>query len=350
MGELGLPRASSTRRSTAARAATTCTARCSPRRWRAAGPAAWRPGSAGTSASRRRRSASSAPRSRSSAGSCPAIKGEKIGALAITEPGAGSDVAGLQDLRAPRRRRVRRERRRRRSSPTACARDFYVTAVKTTQEGGHHGLSFLVLEKGMPGFEVSRKLEKLGWHASDTGELSFSDVRVPDGEPARRGEQGLLPDHGQLPVGADLRWRSARSAGCRPRSSARSSTRRSARRSAARSAASRRSATSSPRWRRRSRPARDLTYHALRLFISGQDALKEVSMAKLFACDAAVEVADEAVQIHGGYGYMREYDVERGAARRAPRPDRRRHRRDHEGDHRQAAGAVGNTLPMWESG
>ena len=57
--------------------------------------------------------------------------------------------------------------------------------------------------------------------------------------------------------------------------------------------------------------ARDLTYQGLRLFITGQDALKEVSMAKLFACRAAVEVADDAVQIHGGYGYMREYDVER---------------------------------------
>ena len=59
------------------------------------------------------------------------------------------------------------------------------------------------------------------------------------------------------------------------------------------------------------RGGRDLTYQGLRLFITGQDALKEVSMAKLFACRAAVEVADEAVQIHGGYGYMREYDVER---------------------------------------
>ena len=59
------------------------------------------------------------------------------------------------------------------------------------------------------------------------------------------------------------------------------------------------------------RGGRDLTYQGLRLFISGQDALKEVSMAKLLACRAAVEVADEAVQIHGGYGYMREYDVER---------------------------------------
>jgi acyl-CoA dehydrogenase len=56
---------------------------------------------------------------------------------------------------------------------------------------------------------------------------------------------------------------------------------------------------------------RDLTYHALRLFVSGQDALQEVSSAKLLACRVAVEVADDAVQLHGGYGYMREYDVER---------------------------------------
>src|SRR3712207_7045412 len=58
--------------------------------------------------------------------------------------------------------------------------DFVVTAVKTTEEGGHQGLSFLILEREMDGFEPSKKLEKLGWHASDTGELAFSDVFVPD--------------------------------------------------------------------------------------------------------------------------------------------------------------------------
>ena len=58
--------------------------------------------------------------------------------------------------------------------------DFVVTAVKTTEEGGHQGLSFLIIEREMEGFEPSKKLEKLGWHASDTGELAFSDVFVPD--------------------------------------------------------------------------------------------------------------------------------------------------------------------------
>ena len=168
----------------------------------------------------------------------PAIKGEKIGALAITEPGAGSDVAGLKTF-------ARREdgeyvvNGSKTFITNGVRADFFVTAVKTTQEGGHHGLSFLVLEKGMPGFEVTSKLEKLGWHASDTGELAFADVRRAGGEPARRGEPGLLPDHGQLPVGAarDGAGRGRRDAG--HASSARSNTRRSARRSAARSAASR---------------------------------------------------------------------------------------------------------------
>ena len=57
--------------------------------------------------------------------------------------------------------------------------DFLVCAVKTTPGGGHQGISFLILEREMPGYEV-RKLEKMGWHSSDTGELSFTDVEVPD--------------------------------------------------------------------------------------------------------------------------------------------------------------------------
>ena len=58
--------------------------------------------------------------------------------------------------------------------------DFVVTAVKTTEEGGHYGLSFLLIERDMEGFTVSKKLEKMGWHASDTGELAFQDVFVPE--------------------------------------------------------------------------------------------------------------------------------------------------------------------------
>jgi acyl-CoA dehydrogenase len=182
--------------------------------------------------------------------------------------------------------------------------------VKTTQEGGHGGLSFLVLEKGMPGFEVSRKLEKLGWHASDTGELSFSDVRVP--------AENLLGEEnkGFYLIMANFQWeRLAMALGAIGGMQATFER--------TLDYVKEREAFGRPIGRfqvvrhkiaemaTKIEACRDLTYHALRLFVSGHDALREVSSAKLLACRVAVEVADEAVQLHGGYGYMREYDVER---------------------------------------
>jgi len=188
--------------------------------------------------------------------------------------------------------------------------DFYVTAVKTTKEGGHRGLSFLVLEKGMPGFEVSRKLDKLGWHASDTGELSFSDVHVP--------AENLLGEENQgfYLIMANFQWeRLAMALGAVggmqaifERTLDYVKEREAFGRPIGRFQAVRHKIAEMAT---KIEACRDLTYHALRLFVSGQDALQEVSSAKLLACRAAVEVADDAVQLHGGYGYMREYDVER---------------------------------------
>ena len=109
----------------------------------------------------------------------PAIRGERIAALGITEPGAGSDVAGLRTFA----RRVDGGYLVNGSKTfitNGVRADFVVTAVKTTEEGGHQGLSFLIIEREFEGFEVSRKLEKLGWHASDTAELAFSEVFVPE--------------------------------------------------------------------------------------------------------------------------------------------------------------------------
>jgi acyl-CoA dehydrogenase len=239
----------------------------------------------------------------------PAIRGEKIGALAITEPGAGSDVAGLKT--SARREHGEYVVNGSKTFITNGVRaDFYVTAVKTSPDGGHHGLSFLVLEKGMPGFEVSRKLEKLGWHASDTGELSFSDVRVP--------LENLLGEEnkGFYLIMANFQWeRLAMALGAVGGMQANFER--------TLEYVKEREAFGRPIGRfqvvrhkiaamaTKIEACRDLTYHALRLLVSGQDALLEVSSAKLLSCRAAVEVADEAVQLHGGYGYMREYDVER---------------------------------------
>src|SRR5256714_887872 len=109
----------------------------------------------------------------------PAIRGEKIAALGITEPDAGSDVAGIKTFA----RKVDGGyvvNGAKTFITNGVRADFVVTAVKTTKDGGHGGLSFLILEKGMEGFSVAKKLEKMGWHASDTGELAFQDVFVPD--------------------------------------------------------------------------------------------------------------------------------------------------------------------------
>jgi acyl-CoA dehydrogenase len=102
----------------------------------------------------------------------PGIRGEKIAALAITEPDAGSDVASI-------RTRARRVQggyvvNGAKTFITGGVRaDVLVTAVRSTEEGGHHGISFLIVERG-PGIE-SKALRKLGWHASDTAEISFDD-------------------------------------------------------------------------------------------------------------------------------------------------------------------------------
>jgi acyl-CoA dehydrogenase len=239
----------------------------------------------------------------------PGIKGEQIGALAISEPGGGSDVASLKTY-------ARRDdgeyvvNGSKTFITNGVRADFYVTAVKTTQEGGHHGISFLVLEKGMPGFEVSRKLEKLGWHASDTGELSFSDVHVP--------AENLLGEEnkGFYLIMANFQWERLSMAlgavggmqATFERTLEYVKEREAFGRPIGRFQAIRHRIAEMAT---KIEACRDLTYHALRLYVSGQDALREVSSAKLMACRAAVEVADDAVQLHGGYGYMREYDVER---------------------------------------
>ncbi len=130
-----------------------------------------------TSTSPHPRSGSSAPTSTSSSYLVPAIKGEKIGALAITEPDAGSDVAAL---------RTKAERvdggwvvnGEKTYITNGVRAHFMVTAVKTTQEGGHHGISFFIIDRGEG--VSSSKLEKLGWHASDTATISFENVFVPE--------------------------------------------------------------------------------------------------------------------------------------------------------------------------
>jgi acyl-CoA dehydrogenase len=188
--------------------------------------------------------------------------------------------------------------------------DFLVTAVKTTQEGGHQGLSFLILEKDMEGYSVSRKLEKMGWHASDTGELAFQDVFVP--------EENLLGEEnrGFYLIMANFQWERLLMALGSVGSMFRVLDKTIA-------FAQEREAFGRPIGKHqvirhkiaemavKAETGRALTYNALRLFHEGHDAVKEVTMAKLKTQRDAFDVADESLQIHGGAGYMKEYEIER---------------------------------------
>jgi acyl-CoA dehydrogenase len=167
--------------------------------------------------------------------------------------------------------------------------DFVVTAVKTTEEGGHHGLSFLILEREMEGYEVSRKLEKLGWRASDTAELAFGDVFVP--------EENLLGEEnrGFYLIMANFQWERLVMALGAVTSMERMLERVTE------------AASGQGRWRHavaeiavKHEASRCLTYHALRLFAGGQDALREVTEAKLLSQRAAFEVAELAFRITDG--------------------------------------------------
>jgi acyl-CoA dehydrogenase len=239
----------------------------------------------------------------------PAIRGELIGALGITEPGAGSDVAS-----------IRTQARRvdggyvvngaKTFITNGVRADFLVCAVKTTAEGGHHGLSFLVLERDMPGYQVTRKLEKLGWRASDTAELSFTDVEVPAENLLGRENEGfylimanfqwerLLMALGAVGAMRRLLMAAIEYAGGREAFGRPIGRFQAIRHKVAEMAV-------------KLEAGRALTYAALRRYASGADSTQEVTMAKLLTQRAAVEVADEVLQIHGGYGYMREYGIER---------------------------------------
>jgi acyl-CoA dehydrogenase len=239
----------------------------------------------------------------------PGIKGEKVGALGITEPDTGSDVAALK-THAKRVDGGWIVNGAKTFITNGVRADFVVTAVKTTPDGGHHGLSFFVIEKGMEGFTVSRKLEKLGWHASDTAELSFQDVFVPD--------ENLLGEEnkGFYLIMANFQWERlgmalgavAKQQHLLERALAYVNERSAFGRTIGKFQVTRHKIAEIAV---RVETGRALTYEALRLFTSGHDALRQTTMSKLVTQRDCVRTADDVVQLFGGNGYMREYEVER---------------------------------------
>ena len=164
--------------------------------------------------------------------------------------------------------------------------DFLVCAVRTTSAGGHGGISFLILERGMKGYEVSRKLEKMGWHSSDTAELSFTDVAVPDENLLGAENEGfkLIMSNFQserllMALGAvgGMDW-------CLRRTIAYALERRAFGRPIGSFQAIRHKVAEMAT---KLEAGRAMTYSALRLMGDGRDALREVTAAKLFTQRAA---------------------------------------------------------------
>jgi acyl-CoA dehydrogenase len=238
----------------------------------------------------------------------PAVGGEAIGALAVTEPNAGSDVAGIE-TRATREGSGWRLSGRKTFITNGPIADFVVVAAKTDPAAGRRGLTLFVVERGAPGFE-SNRLGTLGWRTSHTGDLAFDGVEVPD-------EQRLGPEgRGFHQIMESFQWERLSMALSGVAAAERSLE--SAVRYARERSAFGRPIARFQVWRHRFadlateiEAARSLTYHALRKVVAGEDATREVSMAKWLTAELSWKAADEALQVHGGYGYVTEFPVER---------------------------------------
>ena len=239
----------------------------------------------------------------------PAITGEAIAAIAMTEPDAGSDLASMTTT--ARRYGDEYVINGRKTYITNGARCSWCLVVAKTDTGaGHKGFSLFIVPKDTPGFTVSRTLKKLGMHSSDTAELAFEDVRVPVEN--RLGEEGegwtdlmwelqgerLIAACGHI-AGAQsifeyaIEYAKQRTAFGRPISGFQVTRHKLAEMGT------------------KIAMCRAFVHETAKRWDEGEYPVREISMAKLMATRINVEVADEAIQILGGAGYMREYPAER---------------------------------------
>jgi acyl-CoA dehydrogenase len=232
----------------------------------------------------------------------PGLRGELVAALAITEPDAGSDVASIR-TRATRVDGGYLVNGAKTFITGGVRADVLVTAVRTKPEGGHQGISFLIIERG-EGVKSS-PLRKLGWHASDTAEIALDDVFVPE-------ENLLGAEHGGFYlIMANFQWeRLLMALGAVGAMQACFELTLDAVR------------TRDWGWGQATRhqlaeialtieAGRDVTYAALRRFVAGQDAVREVTIAKLATQRAAFDAIDACLQIVGGSDTAAERELER---------------------------------------
>lgn len=236
------------------------------------------------------------------------LAGEKIMALAVTEPSGGSDVASLK-TRAVRDGDCYRVTGSKTFITSGVRADYYSVAVRTGGDG-FGGVSLLLIEKGTPGFTVGRSLKKMGWWASDTAELFFDDCRVPvenligvenmgfacimaNFQSERLSLAIMANMTSQLALEEAMTWAREREAFGKPIGKFQVLKHRLAEMAT------------------QLEVSREFTYRQAAKMAAGKSVIKEISMAKNFATDVSDRITYDATQILGGMGFMRESLVER---------------------------------------
>jgi alkylation response protein AidB-like acyl-CoA dehydrogenase len=239
----------------------------------------------------------------------PAVAGRKIGALGITEPGAGSDVAGIA-TKAIRDGDEYVVNGRKIFITNGCRADFLLLVAKTSPELRHDGISLFLVDTDTPGFHVTRRLEKVGMLTSDTAELLFEDMRIPaanllgeEGQGFRHIMWELQGERLSAAAGAcagaqhvleqTIEYVQSREAFGRRVSDFQSTKHKFAEMQTLVDA------------------ARALTYETAWRVQQGEYPVQQITEAKLFATRIHFQVADTCLQLHGGYGYMKEFAVQR---------------------------------------
>jgi alkylation response protein AidB-like acyl-CoA dehydrogenase len=239
----------------------------------------------------------------------PLARGEAFAAWGLTEPSSGSDASSMRTT-AVRRPGGWVLNGSKNFITNATFAETTVALAITNRTAGTHGISAFILERGMQGFSVAKKENKLGMRASDTATLIFDDCFVPDsnliGEPGHGFIQAMnVLDGGRISIAAlavgiaqgayeaALRYAKERHQFGRPISEFQAIQFKLADMATEIDA------------------ARLLTYRAAELKNRGKATTKESSMAKLYSSEVAVRVAEQSVQVHGGYGYIKDYPAEK---------------------------------------